>query len=361
MLDDETSAPALAPRPRGEERLGRYRIIERLGGGGMAEVHRAEEMIAGIARPCVIKRIVPAYQTDDGFTAMFEEEGRIARLLQHPNIVGCFDSGTIDGVPFIAFELIEGIDLANLIPRLAPERLSPRSALEIGAAVARALDHAHQLAGSDGPLQLVHRDISPENVLVSWSGEVKLLDFGISKFRGRNHELTRAGVIKGKLGYLSPEQIAEGTVDARSDLYQLGVVLVEALSGHRLFRAEGPARPRDLAEMRALIERHLAAGGALPGAPIELLVRLCAPDPDQRPQSAKNALARIEEAHARAAPAPSLRRLVAKLAPHSIDPEREPDRTLIPSAPRRLQLGWVLGGMLMVMVAVAWFVYAWLS
>jgi hypothetical protein len=174
VLEEDPSHPTLTPRPAvSSETFGPYRLLGKMGEGGMAEVLLAESSKG----KCVIKRIAPNLRVDPGYAEMFHEEGRIARMLKHPNIVECLDAGAIDGVLYIAFELIEGVDLAKLIVDMSPEKVPPSAALEMGAAVARALDYAHRLTGEDGrPLQVVHRDVSPENVVIAWSGEVKLLE-----------------------------------------------------------------------------------------------------------------------------------------------------------------------------------------
>ncbi len=314
VLDDEPSRPHLPPvRPSlTEDSFGRYKLMGKIGDGGMAEV-RVAHLPDG--KPCVIKRVAPGLRADADFLAMFREEARIAPKLKHPNVVACLDAGAIDGVDFIAFELVPGLDLGELIAELAPERIPISAALEIAVAIARALDYAHRLTDDQGrSLSLVHRDVSPENVVISWSGDVKLLDFGISRFRDRVYE-TRAGVVKGKLGYLSPEQLAVGSGDEHTDLYQLGVVFAEMLSGQRLFPGDSLVRPRDLAETRTLIDRHL--GNNMPPRLIDLVTRLCAPDRDLRPATAKEALDELEQLRARAPAGPTLRELVRRRAPPS--------------------------------------------
>jgi serine/threonine protein kinase len=354
VLDEDDSGSDTMPPPVIEETMfGPYRLAGRIGDGGMAEVLVAERIVDGAEQRCVIKRVAPALRKDPEIAEMFREEARVVRLLSHPNIVECLDAGTIDGVAYIAFELIEGMDLGRLLGAYTVDRIPIGAALQIAISVARALDHAHRVASENGrPLQVVHRDVSPENVLIAWNGEVKLIDFGISKFRDRAHA-TRAGVLKGKLGYMAPEQLAAGVVDERTDIYQFGVVLVEMLAGQRLFAAESLARPRDLMQTRVLLERHLAAA-APPARLVDLVVRLCAPDPSERPPSVNGVLTELEALHAELGD-DSLPEIARARAPSAVLPpqptiRREP-RSLIPLVLAAMLL--VTGG---VATAVYWFV-----
>lgn len=270
LLHSDPAPPVRASEPA---RLAGYRVHSRAGAGGMAEVRRAS-IIAG-ARPCVIKRLDPQFRDDPEYAEMFAEEARIAPLLRHPNIVECVEAGE----DFISFELIEGMDLAEVIA--ARGALPARAVVEIGVRVAAALEYAHSLRDERGvELGLVHRDVSPENVLISWTGDVKLIDFGLSKLSGG--VVTRVGVIKGKLSYLAPEQLAGAVVDARTDLFQLGVVLAEALVGRKLFSAVNAERP---AELGAMVEAFLGGVGS---ARLRAVIgRLCCADPKDRYGSAR--------------------------------------------------------------------------
>jgi serine/threonine-protein kinase len=335
--EDEGSKTPLAspPDPGAVPTFGPYALIERLGQGGMAEIFVAERRTeGGVMARCVIKRIAPALRSDRDFREMFIDESRIARMIHHPNIVECFDSGAIDGAAYMALELVDGLELGALTQRLLPHRLGIGAALEIAVALAGALDHAHHLTDEDGrPLELVHRDVSPENVMISWTGEVKLLDFGISRFRDRGYA-TQIGVRKGKLGYMAPEYVEGGAVDARADLFQLGVTLVEILSGKRLFAADQP-RPKDLEAMRAALGRHLAASEALPPELFELLVHLCAPDPEDRPATAGEAADVLERIAEHSSPSPSLADVVQRLAPtgRARAERSDPQKTQITARP----------------------------
>lgn len=222
--------------------IGKYRILRDVGIGGMAQVFLARrEGPEGFAKPYVIKRILPQYAQDEQFAKMFVIEAKVAALLDHPNIVHVFDFEIEDGNYYLVMEYVAGASLANLMRanrrRGAP--LGAQIAVEIGAAVAHALSYAHELTLADGkPLDLVHRDISPGNVLVSRDGAVKLADFGVVK---TSMSATVVGVVNGKWAYMSPEQISGQQVDQRSDLFSLGIVLYEVITGLRLFRAESAA------------------------------------------------------------------------------------------------------------------------
>ncbi len=217
---------------------GRYLLQQRLGRGGMAEVFRATvEGPGGFSRSVAIKRILPEYGQDEWFTRMIADEARIVSRLAHPNIVQILDTGQIDDSWFIAFELVDGTDLFQLLQRIYArgQALPPHFACFIVAEVAAALDHAHSRRDEQGqPLGIVHRDVSPQNVLLSWLGEVKLGDFGIARAKERSSD-TQAGTIKGKIYYMSPEQARGERVDHRSDLFSAGILLYEALCTQPLY------------------------------------------------------------------------------------------------------------------------------
>jgi serine/threonine protein kinase len=227
-------------------RFGRFELLERRGTGGMGEVWRASmQGPRGFAQEVVLKRIRRLHTDDDGFVAMLAAEARICARLNHPGLVRVFEFGEVDGEPYLAMELVDGWNLAEVLwactraHRPAPVEL----VCHVGAQVAEALAYAHDLRDEAGrPLGLVHRDVNPANVMVTRHGSVKLLDFGVHTLRERiPEERTRAGVLKGTLGYMSPEQTRGEPVDARSDLFSLGVVLHEALSRQRLFRVVSDA------------------------------------------------------------------------------------------------------------------------
>ncbi|WP_157069088.1 serine/threonine-protein kinase [Sandaracinus amylolyticus] len=219
-------------------RSDRYVLLERIGVGGMAEVFRASVRGAeGFERPIAIKRILPELSQDADFVRMFVDEAKIAVQLQHPNIVQIFDLGREGGEYFIAMELVHGKDLRaiQVRARQAGAKLPLAVSLHIVMKVCEALHHAHCAVSHHGrPLCVVHRDVTPQNVLLSYDGEVKVTDFGLAKAVGRATE-TRAGVVKGKLAYMAPESFTGLGVDHRSDVFGAGILLWEMLSGRRLF------------------------------------------------------------------------------------------------------------------------------
>jgi serine/threonine protein kinase len=222
----------------------KYRLTEKIGSGGMAEVFRAVgEGPAAFARPFVLKRIHPRLSGQSEFVRMFVDEANISARLIHPNIVQVFEFAFQDGSYYLVMEPVEGIDMAWLLRRRIErpsEQLSPAFVAEVGRQVCRGLDFAHNLTDANGaPLGIVHRDVTPPNIMVSWDGIVKILDFGLAKAVEalRLHQ-SDAGMVRGKMSYLAPELLDGAPADPRSDLFSLGVVLHELLVGRRLFAGE---------------------------------------------------------------------------------------------------------------------------
>jgi predicted ATPase/serine/threonine protein kinase len=217
---------------------GRYTLIERLGAGGMAEVFLAEQAgPRGFARRAVIKRIHAHMADDPVFIGSFEDEARLAAQLQHPNIVRTEDFGEHDGQLYLVLEYVEGVELATLARSLhvAGQALPLRLVVQIGIDIADALHFAHHLCDPSGtPLNIVHRDVSPQNIMLTRTGQGKLLDFGIAR-AASNRETTEAGKVKGKTAYFSPEQAYAKELDGRTDQFALAIVLYELLARKRLF------------------------------------------------------------------------------------------------------------------------------
>ncbi len=215
-----------------------YRILGRIGSGGMAEVFLGKARgAAGFERTVAIKCILPAYSENPQLGAMLIQEAKVATWLTHANIVQVFDLGEHQGRYFIVMEYVDGNDLDALQKNISQrgERLPPALAVWIAREVLRGLEFVHGRCDDAGrALHLVHRDISPANILISHSAEVKLADFGIARAR-HLARTTQAGMVRGKLGYMSPEQAAGEDVDERSDLFSTGVVLYELLTGQALF------------------------------------------------------------------------------------------------------------------------------
>ena len=223
------------------EQIGRYKILARLAEGGMAEIFLARQTgIGGFEKLVVVKRILPHLAREKTFVEMFLDEAVIAAQLNHPNIVQIYDLGQADENYFIAMEYLEGETLGHLA-RQGVEAGRPLPYHLIGGIIAQVCDglaYAHSFEDDAGnPLNLVHRDISPHNIIVLFSGVVKVVDFGIAKAATKSHQ-TRVGTLKGKLAYMPPEQCMGQNVDARSDIFSLGVVLWELLTRRRLFKRE---------------------------------------------------------------------------------------------------------------------------
>ena len=222
--------------------FGKFQLVERLALGGMAELFVATSPGEhGFQKKVVIKRLLPALVHDETYNAMFIDEAKLTARLVHPKIAQTFELGKVDDQLYIAMEFVDGIDVLALLREFAGKRrrVEPQLAAWIAHEVLDALDYAHNIRGEDGSmLGVVHRDISPSNVLLSVRGDIKLVDFGIARAVDpeRAHK-SKSGTLKGKYGYMSPEQVIEQPLDARSDLFSVGVVFAELLTGRRLFAA----------------------------------------------------------------------------------------------------------------------------
>jgi serine/threonine-protein kinase len=276
--------------------FGRYQLVEPLGEGGMAQVWRARlEASDGFARDLVIKRILDDRRRDPTFASMFAREARLLAMLRHSNIIQVFDYGDVDGEPYLAMEFVEGVDVRRLVAwsRKQGERLAPGVCAFIAREVARALKHMHDAVDEAGrPMGLVHRDISPSNVLVGVDGSVKVLDFGVAK-AAHDRSLTATGGFRGKVSYAAPEVLEGQAHEARSDLFALGVVMHEMLVGRRLFDA--PSDLQTLGLVRAAAVR--APSELAPGVPASLdaiCLRALARLPGDRFESAQALLTAID-------------------------------------------------------------------
>ena len=229
-----------------------YEILAQLASGGMAEIFLARvTAVAGVERHVVLKRILPAFRDDPQMVAMFLDEARLQAHLRHPNIAQLHDVGMIGGSYFYTMEYVHGETVQSLMHRAVVKRepIPLQHILTIAAGVTAALHHAHTRVGPDRKsLEIIHRDVSPANIMVTFDGSVKLLDFGVARMTGRMTQ-TKAGVVKGKVAYLSPEQIGEKGVDARSDLFALAICLYEMLTLHGLF-----VRQTDLMTLAAIVQ-----------------------------------------------------------------------------------------------------------
>ena len=275
---------------RSAQTFGPFRLHERLGTAGITESFLASRQGDAAPAPCVVKRLLRSLLTDRTSRAAFADEARIGRWLRHENVLSQVADGDVDGVPYLCLEFIDGMSLWHLV-RLVPDRRLPvRPAIVVGARVATGLDYLHALTSEDGtPLRLVHRDVIPENILLSREGRVKLSEFGIAKYEGRASQ-TDSGISKGKLRFMAPEQLS-ARFDSRADLYALGLVLAEALTARIL------VRPGEILAMD-VPDRVRSAGRdcGVPEPLIDVLATLVAPDPDQRPPTSGEAGRLLEAA-----------------------------------------------------------------
>jgi tetratricopeptide (TPR) repeat protein len=277
-------------------RFGKYALLEKIATGGMAELYRAVIVgHRGFEKLIAIKRILPHLTDQPELVNAFIEEAKLAALLQHPNIVQIYDFGCIEGAYFLAMEHLFGRDLHSILAQ-SREKGMPfglEHGLYVVSKICEGMDYAHRLRDlQSNPLHLIHRDINPANVLVTYDGEVKILDFGIAKAAGKNSK-TREGLIKGKLAYMSPEQASGKPIDHRSDLYSTGVILYEILTGKAMFPGE------DLEVLIAVQDARFEPPEKikpdLPPKVCEILHRALHKDPDLRYQSGAEMLADLEE------------------------------------------------------------------
>jgi len=274
--------------PRGPTSFGQYKLVDRLAVGGMAELFLAHQSgPGGFEKPIVIKRIRPHLSRQSAFVRMFLNEARLAAQLNHPNIVQIHDLGKVGDSYYIAMEYLFGRDMRRIVPKAEALGIPfPMVyALKIASSVCEGLHYAHQKVDLYGaPLNIVHRDVTPENIIVCFDGTVKVLDFGIAKAANRV-EQTRAGELRGKLGYLSPEQCLGKPVDCRSDVFSLGAVLYEWLTGFKLFAGD-----TDVAVMRSIVDGKIYAPSYfradIPGPVEAILMRALERDREKRYPSA---------------------------------------------------------------------------
>lgn len=219
--------------------LGKYELIKKIAHGGMAEIYVAKVTgLPGFEKIVVVKRILPQLATNGEFVQMFLDEARIAATLHHPNIVQMYDIGAVDGNYFISMEYLHGEDVRGLMKALRQKDmgLPLEHALNVIIGLSSGLHYAHEKKGFDGkPLGIVHRDVTPQNVFITYDGVPKIVDFGIAKATNRLNE-TRYGTLKGKIPYMSPEQCRSEPLDRRSDIYAIGIMLYELTTGYRLYK-----------------------------------------------------------------------------------------------------------------------------
>jgi len=301
-----SAAPAAGDHGDQGVAFGQYRLQERIGVGGMAEVWKARMTgVEGFQKTVAIKKILPHLTDSSDFVEMFVDEAKLAAQLNHAHIIHIYDLGRIEGDYYIAMEYVEGENLRAIL-NAARERGRPLPvglALHVAARLASALDYAHRKRDfEDQSLDLVHRDVSPQNVLIGYEGTIKLCDFGIVKAVSKTSH-TRMGALKGKLQYMSPEQAWGRNVDGRSDIFSLGALLFEMLTGRRLFSGDS-----EMEVLEAVRECRIQAPGSLdPSVPDEvdeIVLKALAREPDERYQKAGELERQIEEVLVAMRPAP---------------------------------------------------------
>ena len=279
------------------ERFGKFEIITKIATGGMAEIFLArQEGIEGFKKLVVIKRILPHLSSDKEFVNMFLDEARMAALLNHPNIVQIYDLGVIDNSYFIAMEYIDGVDISTILKRGREQKsfLKLGWILKIISQVCDGLYYAHNLKDANGQsLGLIHRDITPENLLVSFTGNVKITDFGIARARGRSTSTT-SGTLKGKFPYMSYEMVKGMEIDSRSDIFSLGIVMWEMLTYRRLFK-----RDTEVASINAILNEEIPSPKKyfknLPDGVEAIVMKALERDRDKRFQTAREMGDAIED------------------------------------------------------------------
>lgn len=268
----------------------RYRVIERIAAGGMAEVFRAESAgLEGFKKKVAIKRVLPHLSEKREFISMFLDEARLSAHLGHSNCVQVFDIGKGDNAYFIVMEFVDGSDLKGVVDyQRQTQTLFPvEEACLICVRICEGLAYAHELRDEEGePLHIVHRDMSPPNVLLTRHGEVKIVDFGLAKANSQL-EQSQPGIIKGKFGYLSPEAAQGKDVDARTDIFAVGIILWELLSGRRLFQGKSDLETVRQVQ-RAEVPDIRQFNPAVTEAVFQVIAKGLAGDPNDRYQTARD-------------------------------------------------------------------------
>ena len=267
--------------------IGNYEIVRKLAVGGMAEIFLARQRsIGGFRRNVVLKRILPEFAEDPAFVAAFLNEAKLTAQLSHANLVQVFDFGQADGSYFLTMEYIKGFDLEAIL-RVSPRGLPLPVVLSVGRDAAAGLHHAHEAQDPDGvALGIIHRDISPANLLVSLEGVVKVVDFGVAKATAINGNRTATGQVKGKAAYLAPEQVLGLALDRRVDVFALGATLYECVTGTNPFAAD-----TDFESLTNVVEREAPP---LPGAIGRVIARALAKDRVERFQSCAELMVALE-------------------------------------------------------------------
>ena len=267
-------------------RLGQYRLIAPIGAGGMGRVWAALDEAAPTLRLVAVKVALEGEGSDEKYWSALSDEASVAARISHPNVCSTYELGIENGVHFLVMEWSDGASLRDLLDALPGQRLSPELAAQVGASVAAGLHAAHELCDEEGhSLGVVHRDVSPQNVLISMRASVRLADFGVAKARGQIRRATETGELKGKLSYMAPEQISSKVIDRRADVFALACVIYEAALGVRAFHGTDA-----LSTMYLLLEQPVIAPREIdPTFPEDLeaiLLKAMEKDPDARYQTA---------------------------------------------------------------------------
>jgi serine/threonine protein kinase len=297
-LSDRPVPPPSSAEEALPRRFGKYTLLRRMATGGMAEIFLAlQRSVAGFEKLIVIKRILPAMNNDRGFIDMLLHEARVAATLSHPNIVQTIDVGQVDGNYFIALEHVHGEDLRSIVRQMKKKGVMQfpfEHAIAIILGMCAGLAYAHERRDLDGtPLSIVHRDVSPQNVIVGFAGDVKVVDFGVAKSGSQTAEQTKSGQLKGKVPYMSPEQARGEEVDWRSDIFAVGVMLFELTTGKRLFKGA-----TEYETLKLIIEREYPrpswVSTGYPAALEQIVMRALSKDRETRYQSAREMQADLE-------------------------------------------------------------------
>jgi serine/threonine-protein kinase len=336
MANDSTES---LPRAIARAKLGKYRMLAHLGRGGTADVYLAvSHGLGGFHKLRVIKILRESFADDPRVVEMFLEEARLAARLSHANIVQTYEVDEIDGHYFIDMEYVEGQSLESIAKRLSREgrRMPPRLAARIVADALAGLRYAHEFADYDGtPLDIVHRDISPHNVLLQYEGAVKLVDFGIAKVSDRATS-TETGIIKGKVAYMAPEQVVSPhTVDRRVDIFAAGLVLHELLCGRRFWGEKGNTEILH-SLFRSKIER--VAEESIPSDLVPVVARALSANRDYRYSTALE-MARDLERYLAASDAPAGKRELGEFVTALFDEDRRELRSRIDAQLKSLEAG----------------------
>lgn len=276
--------------------LGKYQLLQKIAVGGMAELYRAKvTRDHGFEKQVAIKKILPHLSDEGNLVKAFIDEAKLAALLQHENIIQIYDFGSIDGEYFIAMEYLFGKDLRRLINKVKQtgSPLELEDTLYIVSCICAGLDYSHKLRDLQGrPLNIIHRDINPQNIFLTYEGQVKIIDFGIAKAASHN-STTHEGLIKGKVAYMSPEQALGHIIDHRSDIFSTGIILYELLAGRRMFEGETMHIYSQVREARYEPLNKLRPD--LPEKLYRVVDRALAKEPDDRYQTCGQMLGDLEE------------------------------------------------------------------